>query len=138
LCKCIGCKNCDESTKALLQLANAADIRKQQHHHQQNKFANQLQPNNFKNVAVTTTSTSGNSALPQQFLGSQTNEGGAFGKRNVISLTNGKLWQKNGALLGGNGDLITNLNIFHDEEDDSVERHNNIDQIKLHQQQSLR
>ena len=139
LCKCIGCKNCDESTKALLQLANAADMRKQQHHHQQNKFANQLQPNNFNNnIATTTNSKSGDSAFPQQFLGSQTNEGGAFGKRNVISLTNGTLWQKNGALLGGNGNLITNLNIFHNEDDDSVERHNNIDQIKLHQQQSLR
>lgn len=31
LCKCVGCKNCDESTRTLLQLANAADLRKQQH-----------------------------------------------------------------------------------------------------------
>ena len=38
LCKCVGCKNCDESTKSLLELANAADQRK-------------LQPNqNFTNL----------------------------------------------------------------------------------------
>lgn len=30
LCKCVGCKNCDESTRSLLQLANAAEMRKQQ------------------------------------------------------------------------------------------------------------
>ena len=34
LCKCVGCKNCDESTKTLLQLANAADMRKQQQQQQ--------------------------------------------------------------------------------------------------------
>merc|ERR1719468_64733 len=43
LCKCINCKNCDESTKTLLQLANAADLRKQQ----QNKFTSQLQQTNL-------------------------------------------------------------------------------------------
>lgn len=37
LCKCVGCKNCDESTRTLLQLANAADIRKQQQQQQQNQ-----------------------------------------------------------------------------------------------------
>ena len=30
MCKCVGCKNCDESTRSLLQLANAAEMRKQQ------------------------------------------------------------------------------------------------------------
>ncbi|RNA28194.1 lin-54 -like protein [Brachionus plicatilis] len=35
LCKCVGCKNCDESTRTLLQLANAADLRKQQHQQEQ-------------------------------------------------------------------------------------------------------
>ncbi|CAF0841145.1 unnamed protein product [Brachionus calyciflorus] len=35
LCKCVGCKNCDESTRTLLQLANAADLRKQQHQFEQ-------------------------------------------------------------------------------------------------------
>ena len=35
LCKCVGCKNCDESTRTLLQLANAADLRKQQQQQEQ-------------------------------------------------------------------------------------------------------
>jgi len=38
LCKCVGCKNCDESTRSLLQLANAADYRKQQMYSTYNKF----------------------------------------------------------------------------------------------------
>jgi protein lin-54 len=39
LCRCVGCKNCDESTKSLLHLANAADLRKQQMTLSYNKFA---------------------------------------------------------------------------------------------------
>ena len=44
LCKCVGCKNCDEATKALLQLVNAADMRKQQQL-QQHKYNSQLNAN---------------------------------------------------------------------------------------------
>ena len=39
LCKCVGCKNCDESTRALIQLANAADLRKQQNNSSSNLAA---------------------------------------------------------------------------------------------------
>ncbi len=45
LCKCVGCKNCDESTKSLLDLANAADQRKQQQHNF-NSFQSQQTVNN--------------------------------------------------------------------------------------------
>lgn len=34
LCKCVGCKNCDESTKSILQLANAPILRKSNNQHQ--------------------------------------------------------------------------------------------------------
>ena len=52
LCKCVGCKNCDEATKALLQLVNAADMRKQQL--QQNKYNSQLQQNTSQSNAEQT------------------------------------------------------------------------------------
>lgn len=41
LCKCVGCKNCDESTRTLLQLANAADLRKQQQQNSSNPNSQQ-------------------------------------------------------------------------------------------------
>lgn len=38
LCKCVGCKNCDEATRSLLELANAAaDLRNKQQQQQQNQ-----------------------------------------------------------------------------------------------------
>jgi hypothetical protein len=43
LCKCLNCHNCDESTRTLLQLANAADLRKQQQIQQQQQHQQQEQ-----------------------------------------------------------------------------------------------
>ena len=53
LCKCVGCKNCDESTKSLLDLANAADQRKQQHNPQQQYNNYQGQQVNANNINST-------------------------------------------------------------------------------------
>ncbi len=123
LCKCVGCKNCDEPTKTLLQLANAADLRKQQ----QSKLTNQssqIQVNYNDNCSM---NSNGNSALPQQFL---SNQARVPGNGNVVSLSNGTRWQRNGTLLCVNDEIIR--------KDGLLERHNNIDQIKLQHQQNLR
>jgi hypothetical protein len=45
LCKCVGCKNCDESTKSLLELANAADQRKLQQNQSSFNFPNHQMSN---------------------------------------------------------------------------------------------
>jgi hypothetical protein len=76
LCKCVGCKNCDESTRTLLQLANAADLRKQQqqfqqsqqNHHLLNQTNNSSNNNNYSHLqSGGKLHPSGSNAYPMQF-----------------------------------------------------------------------
>lgn len=64
LCKCVGCKNCDESTRTLLQLANAADLRKQQHQQEQKQqLIQQQQQQNKQFLSPKSGQSSSNSSM---------------------------------------------------------------------------
>lgn len=118
LCKCIGCKNCDESTKTLLQLANAADLRKQQQQFQQQhtKFGTPLQSNSIISNQSSTL----------------INNGALFGSSNG----NLSAWQRNNSPFGNKNEMISNLNIYNI--GDAVVDRSDLEQNKLQQQRDLK
>lgn len=109
LCKCVGCKNCDETTKALIQMANANDFKRQQSANSLNGF--NLNNINFGQNNAYSTSISNNNNF-SQIKSVPTNMMKTF---NSIG-NNSSIWRANSGLNNQskfsdpNSDLLNNNN----------------------------
>lgn len=108
LCKCVGCKNCDESTKTLLQLANASELRKQQQNQHQQSLL-------LKNSKI--------------LMSNQQNQNSLFST--VVPSSSSSMWRNNSS----RNNLISKHSSFNSL--DLVTK-NSQDQFKLEQQQNLK
>jgi hypothetical protein len=106
LCKCVGCKNCDESTRALIQLANAADLRKQQSNSSSNLSTSGSQSLIKQSSQLMNT----NKIQSNNYLMSSQN---SFGSEILLN-NNGSIWRSNSNLssLDFINDKFRKLNSF--------------------------